>query len=96
MFYDGSERVRIVGGPTNYYEEYTTTNLYVEKVFGGFISTLTISNDSEDENVQASYDGATLEAELKPEESITLNVKEETSVRIKSDSGGDTVRMWGW
>jgi hypothetical protein len=96
MFENSSRPVRVVGGATNFYEDYTTTNLYVERVFGGTINSITLSNDSGSDVVSASFDGATVEAELNAGESLTLNVKGRTSIYIKGATGGDTVRLWGW
>ncbi len=96
MFKGGSRAIRVVGGDVNFYEDYLTTNLYVERVFGGTIGSLTISNDSDTDVVSASFDGATLEAELSAGESLTLNVAGRTSVRIKADTGGGQARLWGW
>ena len=94
--YAHEQLVRISGGPIDYYLEYTTTNLYVQKAFGGGINSLTVTNDSSTDTVQLSYDGATLEGDLKPGESITLNVATKTSVYIKGTAGGGNVRIWGF
>ncbi len=96
MFDGGSKAIRVVGGKINFYEDYTTTNLYVERVFGGTISSLTISNDSSSDTVSASFDGATVEAELQAGEALTLNVAGQTSIYIKGATGGDQARLWGW
>ena len=88
--------VRILPGNASYYEEYQVTNLYVEKTFGSRIGTLTVTNDSTTDEIQVSYDGATLEAELKPNESISLTVGELASFYVKGTAGGDNVRIWGW
>ena len=95
-FYGGAQPIKIIGGPTSFYEEYTLTNLYVERVFGGTVGTVTISNDSTTKSVQVSYDGATLEAELSARESLTLNVQNRSSIYTKADTDGDAVRIWGW
>jgi len=84
------------GGNPDYYDEYTLTNLYVEKVFGGFLSTINITNDSTTETVSFSYDGATLAGEVKPGESVTVNVDQRHSIYIKGSVGADNVRIWGW
>jgi len=96
MWEDGSKPVRVVGGNVNFYEDYQTTNLYVEKVFGGVAGSLTITNDSLTDVVSLSFDGATLEAELNTGESLTLNVAGRTSVYVKADTGGDQTRLWAW
>lgn len=89
-------RVRISAGPVSDYEEYTTTTLYVERTFGGDVNSITISNDSTTDPVQVSWDGSTLEGELKVNETMTFNVTTRSSVFIKATTGGDTVRIWGW
>jgi len=96
MFEDGSRPFHIVGGPISFYEEYTTTNLYVERVFGGGVNSITITNDSTTDTVSASFDGATVEAELKPGESLTLNTATKNSIYIKGVAGGGKIRIWGW
>lgn len=96
MFEEGSKAVRLVGRQSTYYEDYTTTNLYVERAFGAVVNTITLSNDSSTDTISVSFDGATVEAELKPYETLTLNVAIETSIFIKGAAGGDNVRIWGW
>jgi len=96
MWADSSKPVRVVGGDVNFYEDYTVTNLYVERVFGGIVESLTITNDSDTDIISVSFDGATLEGELNPGESLTLNVKGRTSVYVKGDTGDDQARLWGW
>ena len=96
MGFNKSSMVRIVGGPHKYYTEYTTTNLYVEKAFGGNIHDITITNDSSSDTIQVSFNGATNKGDIKAGESMTYNVKTATSVYIKGTAGGDKVRIWGW
>jgi len=95
-FEDGSKNVKVIGGPISFYEEYTTTNLYVERSFGGACNSLTITNDSSTDTVSISFDGTTLEADPKPGESLTLNTQDRSSVYIIGATGGDNVRIWGW
>jgi len=83
-------------GDYDYYQSYTLTNLYVEHVFGGFLSTINITNDSTTDTAQFSYDGATLAGEVRPGESVKLNVDQKTSVYIKGTAGGDAIRIWGY
>jgi hypothetical protein len=85
-----------IGGNPDYYLAYTLTNLYVEKTFGGFLSTITITNDSTVETVSFSYDGATLAGTVKPGESVTVNVDQRSSIYVKGSVGTDSVRLWGW
>jgi hypothetical protein len=96
MFEDGSKPVRLVGGPISFYEEYTTTGLYSQRPLGGIANSLTISNDSATDTVSISFDGATLEAELKAGESLTLNISSLSKCYIMGAAGGDKVRLWGW
>lgn len=96
MFEEGSKAVRLVGRQANFYEDYLTTNLYVERPFGAVCNSITLSNDSDTDAISASFDGATVEAELKPRETLTLNVARETGIYIKGAAGGDQVRIWGW
>jgi len=96
MFENGTKDVKIIGGPISFYEEYTTTQLYVERPLGGACNSITISNDSDSDTVSISFDGATLEADLKYGESLTLNTQDKKSVYILGEAGGDNVRAWGW
>ena len=91
-----NNKVRLTGGPAKYYMEYTTTNLFVEKTFGAQANTLSISNDSDTDDIQISYDGATLEADIKSGETQELHMKGQTRVYIKATAGGDKVRIWAW
>lgn len=91
----GSPFQRLSGGPVTYYDSFSTTNLYVEHALGGNVNTITITNDGTSD-VQVSYDGATLEGDIKKGESMTFNTISKSSVYIKSTSGSDAVRIWGW
>jgi hypothetical protein len=95
-FEDGSKNVQIIGGPISFYEEYTTTTLYSERPLGGACHSLTVTNDSATDTVSLSFDGTTLEADLKPNESLTLNTQDRSSVYIIGAAGGGKVRIWGW
>jgi hypothetical protein len=78
-FAKGPRKVRVVGGPAKYYSEYTTTALYVSKAFGAEDNSITLANDSDPDSgndpVQVSFDGATLDGEIKAGEMMTLNTK---------------------
>ena len=96
MFNVGSQKVMTVGGPASFFENYQATNLYVERVFGDSINTITISNDSTTDTISLSYDGATLDGILTAGESVTLNTTDLKSIFIRGAVGGDYVRIWGW
>jgi len=83
-------------GDFDYFNTYTLTNLYVEQVFGEHISTINITNDSTTDTVQFSFDGATLAGEVKPGESLRLNVDQKYSVYVKGTAGGDDIRIWSY
>ena len=87
MGFASEQHVRLTGGPVTYYTQYDTTNLYVEKAFSGNVNTITVTNDHDTDPVQISYDGASLDGEINPGESISLNVSTKTSVYIKSTGG---------
>ena len=91
-----SEFIRVAAGPLLYYVDYTTTTLYVQKSFGAQIQTLTVTNDHASDVAQLSFDGATLESDIKAGETLTINVAGKTSVYIKATAGGGNVRLWAW
>lgn len=95
-FENGSTNVRVIGGPISFYEEYTTTTLYSARALGGACNSLTVTNDSATDTISLSYDGATLEADLKAGESLTLNTTDKSTVYVKGDAGGGNVRIWCW
>jgi len=84
------------GGNPDFYTALTLTNLYQEQVFGGYLSTINLTNDSTTDGVQFSFDGATLAGEIRPGESIRINVDQRSSVFVKATAGGDNVRIWGY
>ena len=86
----------IVGGPLKYYTAYASTNLYIEKTFGGDCHSLTIQNTHASDPVQFSFDGVMLHGDLSAGESITVNLGNETSIYLKSTAGTATIRVWGW
>jgi len=88
--------VRMTAGSAGYYIEYETTNVYVEKVFGHDMHNITVSNDSDTDPVQVSYDGATLEGEIKAGETMGFTTSARSSIYIKGTTGGDNVRCWSW
>ncbi len=90
------EFIRIQSGGVHFYEDYHCTNLYVERLLGGGVNTITITNDSSTDTAQISWDGATLEGDIKAGESMTFNCGTKTSVYLKATAGGDHVRVFGW
>jgi len=95
-FADGAKEVKVAGGPVSFFEKYETTNLYVEKSFGAGCNSITVSNDSTTDTVRLSFNGAALDGELTPGESVTLNSKSRSSFYVKGVVGGDDVRIWAW
>lgn len=88
--------VQETGGNPDYYLSFVATTLYVEKPFGGHLSTINITNDSSVDTLQFSFDGASLDGDVKPGESIKINVDQRSSIFVKGTAGGDDVRLWGW
>lgn len=89
--------VSIVGGPLLYYNDYHTTNAYVELVFGAAVNTLKVANDSTTDTMTLSWNGSTVIIDLFTGESITVNTDGKTSVYVRcSTNDGDHVRIWGW
>lgn len=83
-------------GDFDYYNAYTLTNLYVEQTFGENISTINLTNDSTTDTAQFSFDGATLAGEVKPGESLRINVDQKASIYVKGTAGGDVLRIWSY
>ena len=96
MFHKSAQPVRQSGGQTSHYEEYTTTNAYVERTLNDTCFTIIVINDSDTDEVSVSYDGTTVEADLHPRENITLQTNGKGSVYIIAETGGDKVRIWGY
>jgi len=95
-FAESPRSIIVVGGQIKFYTAYASTNLYVEKVFGGECHTLTIQNTHASDPVQFSFDGATLHGDLSAGESITINVGSAASIYLKSTGGTAAIRVWGW
>ena len=77
----------------NYYNDYTTTTLYVELSFGFPADMVSFVNDSDTDTIQVSFDGATLQYELKGGEYKDLPCGGRTSVYVKATTGGEKVRV---
>jgi hypothetical protein len=85
-----------VGGNPDFYQEVTLTALYQQVPFDGRLSTITMANDSPTDDLEFSYDGATLAGVVKPGESLVLHVDQKDSIWIRGTAGGDDVRLFGW
>lgn len=83
-------------GDHDFYEAYTLTNLYVERVFGDRVSTINLTNDSTTDTVQFSWDGATLAGEVSPGQSVRITTNQKPSIYVKGTAGGDDVRIWSY
>jgi putative lipase involved disintegration of autophagic bodies len=94
-FAGSPQQVIIVGGPIKYYTGYSSSNLYVQKSFGGEVHNLTIQNTHATDPAQFSFDNSTLHGELSAGESITVNVGQATSIYLKSTAGTAVIRVWG-
>lgn len=85
-----------VGGQPDYYQDITLTSLFVQYAFSGFLSTITVVNDSPTDQVEISFDGATIQGSVRPGETLKLNVDQKASVWIRGSAGGDDIRLFGW
>lgn len=85
--------VRALVGET-IYDLYITTNLYVERSFGRKVIAIIVTNDSDSDEVQLSFDGATIKATVKPQEILKLSVPNVSSIYVKATTGGGEVRIW--
>lgn len=94
-FQSGVSETRIQGG-TTFWNKHTTALTYTEVPFVTKLNTIVVANDSTTALVSLSWDGVVLGAELKAQESITLNTSGKTSVWVKSGTASEYVRLWGW
>jgi hypothetical protein len=96
MGFSFKQPVVVSGGPVEDYFSGTTTNSYVEKVFGNGMDFIELTNESTTDSVQWSFNGATLEGNLLPGETMGINVSSKRHVYIKGTAGGGTYRIWAW
>lgn len=90
--------LKFQGGSTrstgnNFFEDYTTTNLYVERTFGFPAEIVDVVNDSDYDDVQLSWDGSTQICELKAAEYKTINAGGRTSIYVKATTGSENIRI---
>jgi len=93
-FAEGAMKVIRTGGAKFFYEEYTTTNAYVERTFGGNCTMVTITNDSATDIISLSWNGSTLVADVKPGETLELATATRSGIYVRGAAGGDNVRIW--
>lgn len=77
----------------NFFNDYTTTNAFVELAFGFPAEKVSFVNDSDTDNVQISFDGIVTHYDLDGGEFKDLAVAGKTSVFVKATSGGAKVRI---
>lgn len=77
----------------NYYSDYTTTTLYVEHSFGFCATKIAFVNDSNNDTVQVSFDGATLHYEIQAAEYKDLPCGGRDSIYVKATTGGGQLRI---
>jgi len=77
----------------HFHQDYTTTNLYVERSFGFPAKRLSLVNDSDTDPAQISFDGATLHYTLKGGEFVDIAAGNNSSVFVKATTGGEKVRI---
>lgn len=94
--FEGVREVEIVGRSSTFYNAGSTTGLYAQINFGLPLNTITVVNDSGTDTINISFDGATLAGSLYPNEDISINVLNKSSIYIRGLSGGDGYRIWGY
>lgn len=77
----------------SYFNNYTTTNAYVQISFGFPAKRLSIVNDSDSDPVQVSWDNSTLHYQLAGAEYKDIAADGRTSVYIKATAGGEKARV---
>ena len=78
----------------SYFNNYTTTNAYVELSFGFSASKVSLVNDSNGaDDAQISWDGSTQIYDLKAGEYKDLIAYGKSSIYIKATTGGEKVRV---
>ena len=85
-----------IGGNPDYYQEITLTSLFVQFAFSGLLSTITVANDSPTDQVEISFDGATIQGSVRPGETLKLHVDQKSSFWVRGTAGGDDIRLFGW
>ena len=89
------EQFRASTGNTgnNFFNNYTTTNAFVELAIGFPAQLLSVINDSDTDPVQISWDGTTTHHELQGAEFKDLAADGRTSVFVKATAGGEKARI---
>lgn len=95
MAFNDVQKVSLSNNAVTYHEELTSNVAYTKTVFPCGLDTITLSNDSTTDSIRWSFDGATVEGTIKPNESITVNVFEKPSIWIRGLVGGSFYRLWG-
>ena len=81
-----------VGGQPDFFQTVSLTSLYQQIPFSGKLSTITFVNDSSTDQLEISFDGATLAGSVRPGETLRLNVDQKTSVWVR----GLTLSITEW
>ena len=85
--------ISVSGSGNHYFNNYTTTTLYVELSIGFPAAKISLVNDSDTDPVQVSFDGATLHYQMAGAEYKDLIANGVTSVYVKATTGGAKVRV---
>jgi len=92
MGFKGQNTSDLRSGNT-YFNDYSSTNAYVELSFGFPARKLSLVNDHDTDPVQVSWDGSTLHYQVEGAEYKDIDPHSRTSVYIKSTGGNATVRI---
>ena len=90
-------QIEFAGSPNDIFIESTTdaSSFSTEKAFSFTSDTVIISNDAANE-IEFSWDGATVHGKLKATEVLKFVRKRKTSIYIRSASGTDVYRVWAY
>lgn len=90
-------QIEFAGSINDIFIESTTdaSSFSTEKIFSFTSDTVIISNDSAND-IEISWDGATVHGKLKSTEVLTFVRKRRTSIYLRSTAGSDNYRVWAY
>jgi len=94
--FQSTKKVMEIVRGKHFYKEYDLTVLYYQFQFGFPATKIYVVNDSDNYTAQVSFNGTSLNGELKPHEDITLYADDATSIyaRITDATGTNNLRVF--
>lgn len=96
MAFDTLQHVSMAGGAVNESYPGIADVAFQEIVFRSRVNTITLTNDSSTDAIRFSFNGARVEGELNPGDTLDIDVSKKKSIYIRGITGGDTYRLWAW